>query len=108
MRENRTSGLRWRGLETERKPPRQSPTLLEPIPVTLPLPRGPKGRVFARQEAELTAMSLVLHLEPIEAAAASAPDTMPLSTDDQAALLAIAGGAKLYEHLLTGRTTAGG
>nr|WP_314220271.1 hypothetical protein [Streptomyces sp. DSM 40713] len=26
-----------------------------------------------------------------------------LSTDDQAALLAIAGGAKLYEHLLTGR-----
>ena len=28
-----------------------------------------------------------------------------LSTDDQAALLAVAGGAKLYEHLLTGRLT---
>ncbi|WP_406391089.1 hypothetical protein OG806_06945 [Streptomyces sp. NBC_00882] len=43
-------------------------------------------------------------LEPIEAAAAaSAPDAKQLSTDDQAALLAIAGGAKLYEHLLTGR-----
>ncbi|WP_432012658.1 hypothetical protein [Streptomyces cucumeris] len=43
-------------------------------------------------------------LEPIEAAAAStAPDAQQLSTDDQAALLAIAGGAKLYEHLLTGR-----
>ncbi|MFK0113876.1 hypothetical protein [Streptomyces sp. NPDC091217] len=48
-------------------------------------------------------------LEPIEAAAA--PDAKQLSTDDQAALLAIAGGAKLYEHLLTGRmsvTTASG
>ncbi|MEV7145408.1 hypothetical protein AB0O05_02775 [Streptomyces sp. NPDC093084] len=48
-------------------------------------------------------------LEPIEAAAA--PDGKQLSTDDQAALLAIAGGAKLYEHLLTGRvsvTTASG
>ncbi|MFG3026484.1 hypothetical protein ACGFZQ_49770 [Streptomyces sp. NPDC048254] len=40
-------------------------------------------------------------LEPIEAAAA--PDAKQLSTDDQAALLATAGGAKLYEHLLTGR-----
>ncbi len=28
MRENRTYGLKRRGLETERKPPRQSPTLL--------------------------------------------------------------------------------
>ncbi|MFD3580903.1 hypothetical protein [Streptomyces sp. NPDC058683] len=43
-------------------------------------------------------------LEPIDAAgAASAPGSQQLSTDDQAALLAIAGGAKLYEHLLTGR-----
>ncbi|MDF6066157.1 hypothetical protein H8R03_30000 [Streptomyces sp. JH010] len=43
-------------------------------------------------------------LEPIEAAAAaSAPGVKQLSTDDQAALLAIAGGAKLHEHLLTGR-----
>ncbi|MER7932961.1 MULTISPECIES: hypothetical protein [unclassified Streptomyces] len=48
-------------------------------------------------------------LEAIETAAA--PDVQQLSTDDQAALLAIAGGAKLYEHLLTGRvsvTTASG
>ncbi|MDK1348454.1 hypothetical protein QNO09_35330 [Streptomyces sp. 378] len=43
-------------------------------------------------------------LEPIEAAAAaSTPDVGRLSTDDRAALLAIAGGAKLHEHLLTGR-----
>ncbi|MFF7733552.1 hypothetical protein [Streptomyces sp. NPDC007984] len=43
-------------------------------------------------------------LEPIEAAAAaSTPDEGRLSTDDRAALLAIAGGAKLHEHLLTGR-----
>ncbi|ULR48456.1 hypothetical protein [Streptomyces deccanensis] len=51
-------------------------------------------------------------LEPIEAAAAaSKPGANPLSTDDHAALLAIAGGAKLHEHLLTGRlsvTTASG
>ncbi|MGW1817024.1 hypothetical protein ACWCQM_26065 [Streptomyces sp. NPDC002125] len=46
-------------------------------------------------------------LEPIEAAAtASAQGPSPLSTDDHAALLAIAGGAKLYEHLLTGRISA--
>ncbi|WP_406498233.1 hypothetical protein OG936_27580 [Streptomyces sp. NBC_00846] len=50
------------------------------------------------------ARKVLAALEPIEAAAAaSAPDAKPLSTDDQAALLAIAGGAKLYEHLLTGR-----
>ncbi|WP_370666313.1 hypothetical protein [Streptomyces sp. IBSBF 2507] len=50
------------------------------------------------------ARKLLAALEPIEAAAAaSAPDVQQLSTDDQAALLAIAGGAKLYEHLLTGR-----
>ncbi|MEU9735249.1 hypothetical protein [Streptomyces sp. NPDC048002] len=44
-------------------------------------------------------------LEPIEAAAsaASGPATEAISTADQAALLVIAGGAKLYEHLLTGR-----
>lgn len=41
-------------------------------------------------------------LEPIEATA-PAPGGQPLSADDQAVLLAIAGGAKLYEHLLTGR-----
>jgi hypothetical protein len=50
------------------------------------------------------ARKVLAALEPVEAAAAaSMPGAKPLSTDDQAALLAIAGGAKLYEHLLTGR-----
>ncbi|MFE2511875.1 hypothetical protein ACFXC9_25960 [Streptomyces naganishii] len=53
---------------------------------------------------DAAARAVLAALEPIEAAAAaSAPDARQLSTDDQAALLAIAGGAKLYEHLLTGR-----
>ncbi|MEU3008062.1 hypothetical protein [Streptomyces sp. NPDC007020] len=47
------------------------------------------------------AQTLIAALEPIEAA--STHDARTLSTDDQAALLAIAGGAKLHEHLLTGR-----
>lgn len=51
-------------------------------------------------------------LEPIEAASRSAPSgEEQITAADQAALLAIAGGAKLYEHLLTGRlsvTTASG
>ncbi|MFD8063977.1 hypothetical protein ACFXA0_32660 [Streptomyces cyaneofuscatus] len=47
------------------------------------------------------AQAVITALEPIEAA--SAYGTRTLSTDDQAALLAIAGGAKLHEHLLTGR-----
>ncbi|MFD4479444.1 hypothetical protein ACFWPU_25465 [Streptomyces sp. NPDC058471] len=56
---------------------------------------------YARDAA---ARKVLAALEPIEvAAAACAPKTKALSTDDQAALLAIAGGAKLYEHLLTGR-----
>ncbi|MER6331350.1 hypothetical protein ABT298_18885 [Streptomyces sp. NPDC001034] len=60
------------------------------------------------QEAAATrdaaAMQVLAALEPIEAAgAASAPQARQLSPDDQAALLAIAGGAKLHEHLLTGR-----
>jgi hypothetical protein len=43
-------------------------------------------------------------LVPIEAAAAvSMPGAKPLSTDDHAVLLALAGGAKFHEHLLTGR-----
>ncbi|MFJ9712797.1 hypothetical protein [Streptomyces sp. NPDC101234] len=50
---------------------------------------------------DAAAHAVLAALEPIEAAAA--PDAKQLSTDDQAALLAIAGGAKLYEHLLTGR-----
>ncbi|MER7963786.1 hypothetical protein [Streptomyces ardesiacus] len=50
------------------------------------------------------AQKVLAALEPIEAAAAaSTPDGGRLSTDDRAALLAIAGGAKLHEHLLTGR-----
>ncbi|MDV9194377.1 hypothetical protein [Streptomyces sp. Wh19] len=52
-------------------------------------------------------------LKPIEAAAETAPADKgdPLSAADRAALLAIAGGAKLYQHLLTNQmsvTTASG
>ncbi|MFJ4572088.1 hypothetical protein ACIP4W_11750 [Streptomyces sp. NPDC088846] len=59
------------------------------------------------------AQRVIAALEPIEAAAGTAPVERgdPLSTADQAALLAIAGGAKLYQHLLTNRmsvTTASG
>ncbi|MFJ1551741.1 hypothetical protein [Streptomyces sp. NPDC088246] len=59
------------------------------------------------------AQRVIAALEPIEAAAGTAPVDRgdPLSTADRAALLAIAGGAKLYEHLLTNRmsvTTASG
>ncbi|MEW2620903.1 hypothetical protein [Streptomyces sp. NPDC048106] len=58
----------------------------------------------AADARDAAARAVLAALEPIEAAAAStAPDPQQLSTDDQAALLAIAGGAKLYEHLLTGR-----
>ncbi|MGW5442798.1 hypothetical protein [Streptomyces asiaticus] len=58
----------------------------------------------ATDAREAAARKVLAALEPIEAAAAaSVLDTKQLSTDDQAALLAIAGGAKLYEHLLTGR-----
>ncbi|WP_326812315.1 hypothetical protein OIE62_07510 [Streptomyces scopuliridis] len=54
---------------------------------------------------DAAARRVITALEPIEAAAAtpSAPGGEPLSAADQAALLAIAGGAKLHEHLLTGR-----
>jgi hypothetical protein len=66
----------------------------------------------AADARDAAAREVLAALEPIEAAAAaSAPGAQQLSTDDQAALLAIAGGAKLYEHLLTGRmsvTTASG
>ncbi|MGQ4436625.1 MULTISPECIES: hypothetical protein [unclassified Streptomyces] len=58
----------------------------------------------ATEARDAAARKVLAVLEPIEAApAASAPGAKPLSTDDQAAMLAIAGGAKLYEHLLTGR-----
>ncbi|MFD3910041.1 hypothetical protein [Streptomyces sp. NPDC058603] len=51
------------------------------------------------------ARRVIAALEPIEAAAGTAPAAggEPVSAADQAALLAIAGGAKLYEHLLTGQ-----
>ncbi|MEU6182760.1 hypothetical protein [Streptomyces coeruleorubidus] len=66
----------------------------------------------AADARDVAARKVLAALEPIEAAAAaSASGAQQLSTDDQAALLAIAGGAKLYEHLLTGRmsvTTASG
>ncbi|MEU0843997.1 hypothetical protein ABZ370_31600 [Streptomyces sp. NPDC005962] len=58
----------------------------------------------ATDAREAAAGKVLAALEPIEAAAvASSPGKRTISTDDQAALLAIAGGAKLYEHLLTGR-----
>ncbi|OXY93459.1 hypothetical protein [Streptomyces diastatochromogenes] len=54
---------------------------------------------------DAAARRVLAALEPIEVAARSAPISreQPITTADQAALLAIAGGAKLYEHLLTGR-----
>ncbi|MFK0120069.1 hypothetical protein [Streptomyces sp. NPDC090994] len=56
---------------------------------------------------------VLVALAPVEAAArtASGDTSEALSTTDQAALLAIAGGARLHEHLLTSRlsvTTASG
>ncbi|MCX4531037.1 hypothetical protein [Streptomyces sp. NBC_01669] len=60
----------------------------------------------ATHTRDAAARTVSASLVPIEAAwAASMGGPSPLSTDDQAALLAIAGGAKLYEHLLTGRLT---
>ncbi|WP_323055271.1 MULTISPECIES: hypothetical protein [Streptomyces] len=51
------------------------------------------------------AARVIAALEPIEAAARTSPVAKkePISAADQALLLAIARGAKLYEHLLTGR-----
>jgi hypothetical protein len=58
----------------------------------------------AADARDVAARKVLAALEPIEAAAAaSASGAQQLSTDDQAALLAIAGGARLYEHLLSGR-----
>ncbi|MER5215395.1 hypothetical protein ABT063_33825 [Streptomyces sp. NPDC002838] len=59
----------------------------------------------AAEERDDAAACVIAVLEPIEAAARS---TQPggreaLSVADQAALLAIAGGAKFHEHLVTGR-----
>ncbi|MBZ3904453.1 hypothetical protein [Streptomyces griseiscabiei] len=53
---------------------------------------------------DVAARHVLAALEPVEAAAAALTSgAKPLSTDDHAVLLAIAGGAKLHEHLLTGR-----
>ncbi|MEU6231410.1 hypothetical protein [Streptomyces sp. NPDC047042] len=54
---------------------------------------------------DAAARRVLAALEPVEAAARAAPRAAAeaISTAGQAALLAIAGGAKLYEHLLTGR-----
>ncbi|MFF7290780.1 helix-turn-helix domain-containing protein [Streptomyces griseorubiginosus] len=58
----------------------------------------------ATDARDAAARKVLAALESIEAAAAaSAPNAKPLAADDHAALLAISGGAKLYEHLLTGR-----
>ncbi|MFH9084210.1 hypothetical protein [Streptomyces sp. NPDC017673] len=67
----------------------------------------------AADTRDSAAQRVLAALEPIEAAARSAPPSgdQQITTADQAALLAIAGGAKLYEHLLTSRlsvTTASG
>ncbi|MFH8751898.1 hypothetical protein ACH4GK_33550 [Streptomyces rimosus] len=62
---------------------------------------------------DTAARRVLAALEPVEAATATppAPGREQISSAGRAALLAIAGGAKLYEHLLTGRlsvTTASG
>ncbi|MFE0703491.1 hypothetical protein [Streptomyces sp. NPDC058872] len=58
----------------------------------------------AADARDAAARKVLAALEPIEAAtAAPLQSEGTLTTEDQAALLAIAGGAKLYEHLLTGR-----
>ncbi|MEU2131790.1 hypothetical protein [Streptomyces sp. NPDC018352] len=59
----------------------------------------------AAEARDGAAQRVVAALEPIEAAASTAPADSgdPLSAADRAALLAIAGGAKLHQHLLTNR-----
>ncbi|AZS87206.1 hypothetical protein ELQ87_25410 [Streptomyces griseoviridis] len=57
----------------------------------------------ATSTRDAAAQKVLAALEPIETAAATTSDGPPLSADDQAVMLAIAGGAKLHEHLLTGR-----
>ncbi|NJQ03355.1 hypothetical protein [Streptomyces zingiberis] len=59
----------------------------------------------AAGERDAATARVIAALEPIETAArATQPDGHgPLPAADQAALLAIAGGAKLHEHLVSGR-----
>ncbi|MFB7645676.1 hypothetical protein ACFW17_07145 [Streptomyces sp. NPDC058961] len=52
---------------------------------------------------DIAARKVIAALEPMEAAAAASMHRAQLSTDEQSTLLTIAGGAKLYQHLLTGR-----
>ncbi|MCE4948580.1 hypothetical protein LVX13_36655 [Streptomyces albulus] len=61
-----------------------------------------EGAAAARDAAEHLVLAV---LEPIEATARTAPSDSqaPLAAADQAALLAIARGAKLHQHLLTGQ-----
>ncbi|MEV5506585.1 hypothetical protein [Streptomyces orinoci] len=59
----------------------------------------------AAAQRDAAARRVLAALEPIEAAARTQPvgRATPISAADHAVLLTIAGGAKLYEHLLTGR-----
>ncbi|MFD7320614.1 hypothetical protein ACFV9D_05905 [Streptomyces sp. NPDC059875] len=60
-----------------------------------------KGATATRDAAE---GAVIAALEPIETTSSAPPVVRePIPAADQAALLTIAGGAKLYEHLLTGR-----
>lgn len=59
----------------------------------------------AAEARDATARQVIAALAPIETAANAAPAAggEQLSADDRAALLAIVGGAKLHEHLMTNR-----
>ncbi|MEV5483502.1 MULTISPECIES: hypothetical protein [Streptomyces] len=62
----------------------------------------------AADERDAAAPQVIAALEPIESAARTSPaaNREPIPAADQAALLAIIGGAKLYQHLHTGRISA--
>ncbi|MCZ4102914.1 hypothetical protein [Streptomyces sp. H39-C1] len=59
----------------------------------------------AADTRDTAAQRVIAALEPLEAAGPTAPAAggEPISAADQAALLSIAGGAKVHAHLLTGR-----
>ncbi|MCC2276207.1 hypothetical protein LKL35_12385 [Streptomyces sp. ET3-23] len=59
----------------------------------------------AADQRDAAARRVLAALEPIEASARTAPvgRAVPIPAADQAVLLAIAGGAKLYQHLVSGR-----
>ncbi|WP_432141078.1 hypothetical protein [Streptomyces sp. bgisy084] len=62
----------------------------------------------AADKRDAAAPQVIAALEPIESAARTAPAASrePISAADQTALLAIIGGAKLYQHLHIGRISA--